>query len=56
MKDNKVLTLPIENCIEYSIEIFHKLLDSYYQSIIFISMEMIEKNFDLLLTILPLTL
>jgi hypothetical protein len=39
------LTVPLTNCIEYAIEVFLKLLDSYYQSIIFISMEMIEKSF-----------
>lgn len=50
------LTLSLCNCIEYAIEVFHKLLDSYYQSTIFISMEMIEKSFDLLITVLPLAL
>ncbi len=47
---------PLTNCIEYAIEVFLKLLDSYYQSIIFISMEMIEKSFDLLISVLPLAL
>jgi hypothetical protein len=46
----------MSNCIEYAIEVFHKLLDSYYQSIIFISMEMIEKSFELLANVLPVAL
>jgi hypothetical protein len=47
---------PLTNCIEYAIEVFLKLLDSYYRSIIFISMEMKEKSFDLLTSVLPLAL
>lgn len=33
-----VLSAGLINCVEYAIEVFLKLLDSYYQSIIFISM------------------
>lgn len=32
------------------------MLDSFYQSIIFISMEMIERSFEVLLGVLPLAL
>ena len=39
------ITISLGESINYAIEIFHKLLDSFYQSIIFISMEMIEKSF-----------
>lgn len=53
---NRKLTASMLPCIQYTIEIFHKLLDSYYQSIVFISMEMIEHSFKLLIAILPLTL
>lgn len=35
---------------------FHKLLDSYYQSVVYISMEMIEKCFNLLMDTLPIVL
>ena len=47
---------PVGQSIDYSIEVFHKLLDSFYQSIIFVSMELIEKSFDLLVAVLPVAL
>ena len=39
--------------IEYALEMFHKLLDSYYQTVGYISMEVIEKCFYLLMDALP---
>ena len=42
--------------IDYAIEVFHKLLDFFYQSIIFVSMELIEKSFEPLLGVLPVAL
>lgn len=54
-KEDKI-TISLNESIEYAIEIFHKLLDSFYQSIIFISMEMIEKSFEVLVDVLPLAL
>ena len=47
---------PVAITIDYAIEVFHKLLDSFYQSIIFVSMELIEKSFELLLAVLPVAL
>lgn len=44
------------DAIEYAIEIFHKILDPFYQSIVFITMDMIEQCFELLKEVLPLTL
>lgn len=34
--------------IEYAIEIFYKILDPFYQSTVFITMDMIEQCFGLL--------
>jgi hypothetical protein len=42
--------------LDYAVEVFHKLLDSYYQSMIFISMELIEGSFEILVKGLPLAL
>ena len=50
------IAIGMGDCIEYAIEIFHKLLDSFYQSIIFISMEMIENSFEVLVSVFPLAL
>ena len=50
------VAISLGESIDYAIEIFHKLLDSFYQSIIFISMEMIEKSFEVLVDVLPLAL
>lgn len=55
-KKDEGLAIGMGESIEYAIEIFHKLLDSFYQSIIFISMEMIEKSFEVLVGVLPLAL
>ncbi len=43
-------------CIEYAIEIFHKLLDPCCQSTNYISMETIEKSFEVLEQILPMAI
>jgi hypothetical protein len=55
-KQEERVAISLGESIEYAIEIFHKLLDSFYQSIIFISMEMIEKSFAVLVDVLPLAL
>jgi len=50
---DKVFTVSLIPSIEYALEVFHKLLDSYYQSVVYISMEVIEKCFYLLMDTLP---
>ena len=46
----------MEGSIEYALEIFQKLIDPYYQSSVFISMDVIERCFGLLKETLSLTL
>jgi hypothetical protein len=46
----------MSDAIEYAIEIFHKILNTFYQPIVFITMDMIEQCFALLKEVLPLTL
>ena len=56
IKTKKAFKVEMVDSIEYAIEIFHKILDPYYQSIVFITMDMIEQCFDLLKAVLPDTL
>lgn len=53
---NKKFDVSLLPSIEYALEVFHKLLDSYYQSVVYISMEIIEKCFYLLMDTLPYVL
>ena len=56
IKTNKFFKVEMVDSIEYAIEVFHKILDPYYQSIVLITMDMIEQCFDLLKEVLPETL
>lgn len=56
LRTSKVFRLPMVDAIEYAIEIFRKILDPFYQSIVFITMDMVEHCFALLKEVLPLTL
>ena len=56
LKLGKSFKISMEGSIEYALEIFQKLIDPYYQSAVFISMDMIERCFGLLKETLSLTL
>jgi hypothetical protein len=56
IKTNKCFKVSMDNAIEYALEIFQKLIDPYYQSTVFVSMDIIEKCFGLLRESLSLTI
>jgi hypothetical protein len=56
LKLNRKLKTSMFSAIEYSIEIFNKLLDQYYQCHILVSVEVVETAFNLLRECLPLML
>lgn len=56
LQQNRKLKSSMFSAIEYSIEIFNKLLDQYYQCHILVSVEVVETAFNLLRGCLPLML
>ena len=56
LRTENTFKISMTDTIEYAIEIFHKILDPYFQSIVFITMDVIEKCFVVLKEVLPLTL
>jgi|JI61114C2RNA_FD_contig_61_2115959_length_2805_multi_2_in_0_out_0_2 hypothetical protein len=56
LRQNRKLKTSMFSAIEYSIEIFNKLLDQYYQCHILVSVEVVETAFNLLRECLPMML
>lgn len=56
LREHRKLKTSMFSAIDYSIEIFNKLLDQYYQCHILVSVEVVETAFNLLRECLPLML
>lgn len=56
LQTNKKLKTSMFSAIEYSIEIFNKLVDQYYQAHILLSVEIVETAFNILRQSLPFML